>query len=796
MKSSKQIVLFTFLLSVFLISFTYDSSQPIVTFQGTVLDEEGNGIYCRMIISDPITHRTINNENNIQDGTFEFEIEPGFYNIYLRPYKPGITPTEIKNYDLTNSQQNATLVWVNNGNESVLKGAQFQDLVIVNDGTSATTLISQLLPEIDMTQVERIYWIDEFGYFNHKINDRGEYKFELLFNGQDYETRQIVSDISRVYSKISNFFPIFFQIEYADNSEKFINVKNIRIIGLVQPGLIPAPRYAQFSDSVFISDDFINVISPRLERNEILELLGEIYGNQFDFVNIFETTQLEGSNFHSAIQNDVMGFGRDIFDRTIEAGAGRMPDLLGYNFFPNLNSEPPLNHEIIHQWSNFAFELFNASEFRFHLGYCSVSEYFENGVGYHGGFALDKFQEIDDSTVVINQNVAAFGHAKDKQIYSDLELYFMGALPFENLQDTFITLIHPEKIAQDTYRVSAIQKFHKQQIVYSYGERPYEPNREYKIANIIITDEQMNDESKIFFQYIIQGWNGQTDNIPKSFEEAARGLASVSTSLPNINGDMDQDGFDLSEDCDDNNSLVNPDARELPYNGMDDDCNPLTLDDDLDQDGFDKIDDCDDNDPNVNSGNLTNNAHSECGFMYPVWIPNNSNLLSEFDEVGDYLKKLDGGKNHTFVFRSGNKVPTRIGASLVYSVDEIKQIINIGLNNSCLSRKLNQIPYSFYLQQEHDSQMQVNIFENGVNIGKVATVYEGDVLSIIRVMDYPYNGKILWLINDQIKHISSSPVLDCLFLEAGIYSNDGAINGIKLSRNWSNTSAYNPCGMN
>ena len=27
-------------------------------------------------------------------------------------------------------------------------------------------------------------------------------------------------------------------------------------------------------------------------------------------------------------------------------------------------------------------------------------------------------------------------------------------------------------------------------------------------------------------------------------------------------------------------------AEELPYNGLDDDCDPATLDDDLDQDGF------------------------------------------------------------------------------------------------------------------------------------------------------------------------------------------------------------------
>jgi Putative metal-binding motif len=40
---------------------------------------------------------------------------------------------------------------------------------------------------------------------------------------------------------------------------------------------------------------------------------------------------------------------------------------------------------------------------------------------------------------------------------------------------------------------------------------------------------------------------------------------------------------------------------EIPYNGEDDDCDPLTRDDDLDNDGYEAIEDCDDNDPNVNS---------------------------------------------------------------------------------------------------------------------------------------------------------------------------------------------------
>ena len=80
----------------------------------------------------------------------------------------------------------------------------------------------------------------------------------------------------------------------------------------------------------------------------------------------------------------------------------------------------------------------------------------------------------------------------------------------------------------------------------------------------------------------------------------------------------DDDGDGLSEtegDCDDTDPEIGPEEEEIPYDGVDNDCDETTRDDDLDEDGFDNIDDCDDTDPEVSPDaeeDWTNGIDDDC----------------------------------------------------------------------------------------------------------------------------------------------------------------------------------------
>lgn len=86
-----------------------------------------------------------------------------------------------------------------------------------------------------------------------------------------------------------------------------------------------------------------------------------------------------------------------------------------------------------------------------------------------------------------------------------------------------------------------------------------------------------------------------------SGDTGAPGTTTMGPTSKPASLDADGDGDPASTDCDDSDPLRASTHEESYYNGIDDDCDPLTIDDDQDGDGDPVASDGDDLDPGRSS---------------------------------------------------------------------------------------------------------------------------------------------------------------------------------------------------
>ncbi len=518
-----------------------------VTFSGIVRDESGSVRYSRLIVYDPQTLETIVNAFVCGDGgPFSIQLPMGTYSVAYTPltgFAQQIYPFEVQNVDMRTDVDLKLPIQEKNTPQHI-SDAAFTKNVLAADGVETAHLVAKVMTsnieELYYLNLDNNLWLegDDAPRAKFKLYDDGSHGDEQAGDGQ-YSSAPLYYRGSTEVGAVSGFrregklgwvLPLTFQIHIQGVIEGLRPVGGTDGLTFIDQSVraLPDPLI-ELDAGLYYNDDLINIVRPSGDNFlSDAKLVYRHFPDEFDFL-FLQHVDLDSNttaNYFSSVHQEVRGIGSETYNHSQDYGSNGK--LKGIVTFPKVRIDLPFNHELLHSWSFHMHELFNSGVYGAHAGYCSLD-------GVHGGFDASTFGIVDDTTVTVGRTVP-WGHLVDDKHFSDLELYLMGLLPFEDLRDEFIVLWDPVPISNGRTRVSRYEVFGKDKIVATYGPRipaAKDAQKDFHTAMVVVSDDKLSESEAALYTYFSRTWSGMlAEDKRLSFREATGNRGTMSTRIP------------------------------------------------------------------------------------------------------------------------------------------------------------------------------------------------------------------------------------------------------------------------
>ncbi len=251
---------------------------------------------------------------------------------------------------------------------------------------------------------------------------------------------------------------------------------------------------------------------------------------------------------------------------------------------------------------------------------------------------------------------------------------------------------------------------------------PYRATSIYDPVRFVVFD--VTSQARSSNGYLVHSISGnwrQDDFAPREAADPnVRPQLVVTYSLPVL--DVDGDGYDANTDCNDHNTQINPSMAEVLYDGIDNDCNPNTLDYvDVDQDSFRSNVDCDDTNPRVNPGALEilyDQIDNDCNVNTPDTVDADQDTFNSNVDCNDTNTQINPGMAEVLYDGVDNDCNVQTldfqGYSHFFTIEEIQNYTSTNLGDSHMFDVKNEFSYfSFLPPQEGDYEFIVTLKKEG-----------------------------------------------------------------------------------